>query len=73
MTPAILTAKLAELNPGMRSRLDQILPVFKPDTVLKWHHDLDRIRARYEELARRARIDLTQGQSDIGVPDVQRD
>ena len=36
-------------------------------------HDLERIRARYEALARRARIDLTQGQSDIGIPDVQRD
>ncbi len=35
--------------------------------------DLDLIKARYEELARRARIDLTQGQSDIDVPDVQRD
>jgi low affinity Fe/Cu permease len=31
--------------------------------------DLDRIRARYEELARRAREDLRRGLADTGTPD----
>lgn len=33
--------------------------------------DLDRIRARYEELARRAREDLRHGRRDTGRPDVR--
>ena len=36
-------------------------------------HDLDRIKARYEELARRAREDLKHGLSDTDVFDVRFD
>jgi low affinity Fe/Cu permease len=32
--------------------------------------DLDRLRARYEALARRARLDLPQGLVDTGTPDL---
>jgi len=35
--------------------------------------DLDRIRARYEALARHAREDLRQGLLDTGTPEVQND
>ena len=33
--------------------------------------DLDRIKVRYEELARRAREDLRQGRLDVGTPEVE--
>ena len=33
--------------------------------------DLDRLRAAYEELARRARLELQQGLLDTGTPDVE--
>jgi low affinity Fe/Cu permease len=36
-------------------------------------HDLDRIRARYETLARQARADLRQGHLDTGTPELQDD
>jgi putative transposase len=42
LTLAVLTAKLARLTTGPRARLDQVLHVFKPDTVLKWHRELVR-------------------------------
>src|SRR3712207_2689591 len=42
LTLAVLAAKLARLTTGPRTRLDQILRLFKPDTVLKWHRELVR-------------------------------
>jgi hypothetical protein len=36
LTLAVLTVKLAHLSTGPRTRLDQILLLFKPDTVLRW-------------------------------------
>jgi hypothetical protein len=42
LTLAVLTAKLASITIGPRARLDQVLLLFKPDTVLKWHRELVR-------------------------------
>jgi putative transposase len=42
LTLAVLTAKLTHLTAGPRARLDQVLLLFKPETVLKWHRDLIR-------------------------------
>jgi putative transposase len=42
LTLAVLTAKLARLPTGPRTRLDQVLHSFRPDTVLKWHRELVR-------------------------------
>ena len=42
LTLAVLTAKLAHSTAGPRARLDQVLLLFKPETVLKWHRDLVR-------------------------------
>ena len=42
LTLAVLTAKLTHLTAGPRARLDQVLVLFKPETVLKWHRDLVR-------------------------------
>ena len=42
LTLAILAAKFTRLATGTRTRLSQILVLFKPDTVLKWHRELVR-------------------------------
>ncbi len=42
LTLAVLTAKLMHLRAGPRAQLDQVLVLFKPETVLKWHRELVR-------------------------------
>src|SRR5919202_158961 len=42
LTLAVLTAKLVGLTAGSRARLDQVLLLFKPEAVLKWHRALVR-------------------------------
>ena len=42
LTLAVLTAKFAHLTAGPRTRLDAVLLLFKPETVLKWHRELVR-------------------------------
>ena len=42
LTLAVLMAKLASISAGPRARLDQLLVLFKPETVLKWHRELVR-------------------------------
>ena len=44
LTLAVLTAKLTHLTAGPSARLDQILLLFKPETVLKWHRELVRCK-----------------------------
>src|SRR5690349_24592952 len=38
----VLVAKFTAVGLGTKVKLDQALLLFKPDTVLKWHHDLVR-------------------------------
>jgi hypothetical protein len=42
LTLAVLTARLARLTAGPRTRLEHILLLCKPDTVLGWHRELVR-------------------------------
>jgi putative transposase len=42
LTLAVLTAKLARTTAGPRARLDQVLLLVKPETVLRWHRELVR-------------------------------
>src|SRR5215210_923492 len=42
LTLAVLTTKLTHLTAGPRARLEQVLLLFKPETVLKWHRELVR-------------------------------
>ncbi len=42
LTLAVLTAKLARLSAGPRARLEHVLLLVKPATVLKWHRELVR-------------------------------
>ena len=39
---AVLGAKAAHLAAGPSRRLDQLVLLFKPETVLKWHRELVR-------------------------------
>ncbi len=39
---AVLAARFTGLGCGARTKLNQVLLLFKPDTVLKWHRDLVR-------------------------------
>lgn len=39
---AVLTAKLTSPGRGAKARLDGVLLLFKPDTVLRWHRELVR-------------------------------
>ncbi len=39
---AVLAAKLTGPGRGVKARLDGVLLLFKPDTVLRWHRDLVR-------------------------------
>ena len=42
LTLALLTAKLARLTAGPRARLERVVLLFRPDTVLGWHRALVR-------------------------------
>ena len=45
---AILAARLKELTRGTSKQLDEILLLFKSDTVLKWHRELIRRKWTYQ-------------------------
>ncbi|HSH77553.1 MAG TPA: integrase core domain-containing protein [Herpetosiphonaceae bacterium] len=48
---AVLAAKLTAAGGGARSRLNQIVLLFKPETLLKWHREL--VRRKWTFMARR--------------------
>src|SRR3954447_13553373 len=55
LTLAVLAAALARLTAGPRSRLDQYLLLFTPDTILKWHRELVRRKWTYRRKHRGGR------------------
>lgn len=42
LTLVVLAGKLTGLTTGARARLAQVVLLFKPDTLLKWHRELVR-------------------------------
>src|SRR5437868_1128026 len=44
---AVLTAKLNAVTTGGRERLRQVMRLFQPETVLKWHRELVRRKWTY--------------------------
>ena len=62
---------------AIQLKLDELIRAFEGahnallDLEELTDHDLDRLRKRYESLARQSRADLQRGLSDTGTPDVQ--
>jgi hypothetical protein len=57
---ALLAAKLAGLGPGGKSKLNEVMLLFKPQTVLNWHRDL--VRHKWSMQQRKARRPATDTQ-----------
>ncbi len=52
---AVLAAKFTGLGRGAKTKLNQVLLLFKPATVLKWHRDLVRRKWRFDNRPKRGR------------------
>lgn len=52
---AVLVGKLAVLGRGGKTKLDEVLLLFKPDTVLRWHRDLVRRKWTFTQRRRLGR------------------
>jgi hypothetical protein len=46
---ATLTDKFKRAKTGTRQRLDQVIMIFKPETVLRWHRELVRRKWTYKQ------------------------
>ncbi len=55
LTLVILARKLTGLTSQGRARLSQVVLLFKPDTLLKWHRELVRHKWTFKKSARRGR------------------
>ncbi|MDQ5850550.1 MAG: integrase catalytic region, partial [Chloroflexota bacterium] len=55
LTLLVLASKLTGLTPGARIRLGQIVLLFKPETLLKWHRQLVRRKWTFKKQAPRGR------------------
>ncbi|MBX3085461.1 MAG: integrase core domain-containing protein [Anaerolineae bacterium] len=53
LTLAVLAAWLKEKTARGRSRLTEVMLLFKPDTVLKWHRELVRRKWTFQQTSRR--------------------
>lgn len=52
---AVLAAKFTSLRRGAKTKLDQVLLLFKPDTVLRWHRELVRRKWTFDDRPRTGR------------------
>ena len=52
---AVLTARLSAVSSHARTRLSQIVLLFKPETVLKWHRELIRRKWTFARTRTRGR------------------
>jgi hypothetical protein len=52
---ALLAARFAGLGHWAKSKLNQVLLLFKPDTVLKWHRDVVRRKWSFDHRPKRGR------------------
>lgn len=55
LTLVVLARKLTGLTTSVRSRLSQVVLLFKPDTLLKWHRELVRRKWTFKQQAPRGR------------------
>ena len=59
VTLVVLAGKLAALTTRARTRLSQVVILFKPDTLLKWHRELVRRKWTFKRTPRRGRPPLS--------------
>ncbi len=52
LTLVVLVGKLTGLTNGARTRLSQVVLLFKPDTLLKWHRELVRRKWTFKNKGR---------------------
>lgn len=52
---AVLTAKFVDLGRGAKTKLNEALLLFKPDTVLKWHRELVRRKWTFANKSKKGR------------------
>jgi transposase InsO family protein len=55
LTLVLFVSKLTELSTSARAQLSQLVLLFKPDTVLKWHRELVRHKWTFRKGVRRGR------------------
>ena len=55
LTLLVLAGKLTTLTTGARSRLSQVVLLFKPETLLKWHRELVRRKWTFKKKAQLGR------------------
>ncbi|HSH81884.1 MAG TPA: integrase core domain-containing protein [Herpetosiphonaceae bacterium] len=55
LTILVLAGKLTALTNSARARLSQVVLLFKPDTLLKWHRELVRRKWTFKQGAQRGR------------------
>ena len=55
LTLVVFTRKLTAVTASARSRISQVVLVFKPDTLLKWHRELVRRKWIFKEKAQLGR------------------
>ncbi len=55
LTLLVLAGKLTAMTTRARTRLGQLVLLFKPDTLLKWHRELVRRKWTFQRAARRGR------------------
>ena len=51
LTFVVLASKLTGLTTSSRSRVSQVVLLFKPDTLLRWHHELVRRKWTFKKNA----------------------
>jgi hypothetical protein len=59
MVLAMLTDKFKRAKTGTRQRLDQVIMIFKPETMLRWHRELVRRKWTYKRKGKPGRPRIT--------------
>jgi len=59
MVLATLTDKFKQAKTGVRQRFDQVIMIFKPETVLRWHRELVRRKWTYKQKGKPVRPKIT--------------
>ncbi len=62
---AVLAAKLSSLGREGKSKLDEVVLLFKPETVLKWHRELVRRKWSFDQQRRTGRPATDQQTKDL--------